>query len=71
MTTDFEKLEEEYTRFVYETAIMKSFTNGLKMALKMKPIQIKNMILFNTMKISEREQMIREKSNVEDIHKYN
>lgn len=58
---DFDKIEEEYTLFVYETAIMKSFTKGLEMALKMKPIQIKNMILFNRIKIKEREQIINEK----------
>lgn len=64
MATDFDKIEEEYTRFIYETAIMKAVTQGLKMSLKMKPIQIKNMILFNTMKIKEREEMINEKSKI-------
>lgn len=61
MATDFDKLEEEYTHYLYETALMKAFTKGLQMAQKMKPIQIKNMILFNVMKINERDKIISEK----------
>lgn len=61
MATDFDKIEEEYTQYLYETALMKAFTKGLQMAQKMKPIQIKNMILFNIMKIAERDRIIKEK----------
>lgn len=63
MATDFEKLEEEYIHFVYETAIMKSFTDGLKLALKMKPEQIKAMIKINSATIRQREQILRSKNN--------
>lgn len=58
---DFDKLQEEYMRYIASLISKQSFTDGLKMALKMKPIQIKTMIKMNEIEITRAREFLREK----------
>ena len=55
-----EELEKQYMQFIAETTVIKSFTNGLKQALKLNKGQIEAMVKINEKAIKEREKTIKE-----------
>ena len=55
-----EELEKQYMQFIAETTVIKSFTNGLKQALKLNKGQIETMVKINEKAINEREKTIQE-----------
>lgn len=55
-----EELEKQYMQFIAETTVIKSFTNGLKQALKLNKGQIEAMVKINEKAIKQREKTIQE-----------